>query len=406
LLFGLQGSGKTTTAAKLGRWLQKQGKQPLLVAADVYRPAAIDQLVTLGQQLGVPVHTLSGNTDVLDIVESAAARVRIEGQDAVIVDTAGRLQIDTQMMAELLMLERWLRTQDPAQPQEKLLVVDSMMGQEAVRVAEAFHTQLTMTGLVLTKMDGDARGGAALSVVEITGQPIKFIGVSEKPDGLEPFHPDRLASRILGMGDVVSLFEKAQEAIQLEDAQHMQSKFLQDNFSIDDFLQLQKQMSLFGSMDQILGMLPIPGLDKETREKMAHGGEQQMKRVSVMVQSMTARERAMPELLEQNPSRCLRIARGAGLPVEEVTAFVGQFMQMRQMMKQFAKLLSGDFNLFGLGDDDDDNDASPNPRMLGPGRPAGTYTNQQQLMHMRQKIEKSARKQKRKAPFIPPYHRP
>lgn len=331
VLFGLQGSGKTTSAAKLALHLRKkEGKNPLLVAADVYRPAAIDQLITLGKQIDIPVHTIEGGTDVQEIARTGVAKAKAEGYNPVIIDTAGRLQVDTDMMAELLLLERSLK------PQEKLLVIDAMTGQEAVTVAETFNTQLDVTGIVVTKLDGDARGGAALSVVEITEKPIKFIGTSEKLTGLEPFHPDRMADRILGMGDVISLVEKAQEAIDIEEAKKMEEKMRKQSFSIEDFLKVQKQLKMLGSLDQILGMLPIPGITKEMREMLAHGGEKQLKRIEAMASSMTPEERQQPDIIRD--SRIRRIAKGCGMPEAEVKQFLAQFDMMKQMMKGMMKM--------------------------------------------------------------------
>lgn len=331
VLFGLQGSGKTTSAAKLALHLKKKEKRnPLLVAADVYRPAAIQQLMTLGKQIGVPVHTLEGSTDVPKIACAGVERAKAEGFNTVIIDTAGRLQVDTDMMAELLLVERSL------QPTEKLLVIDSMTGQEAVNVAETFNTQLEMTGLIVTKLDGDARGGAALSVVNVTGRPIKFIGTSEKISGFEPFYPERLATRILGMGDVVTLVERAQEAIDLEEAKVMEDKMRKQTFSLEDFMKIQKTLKMLGSLDQILGMLPIPGITKEMREMIAHGGEKQLKRVEVMISSMTATERRNPEII--NESRRKRIAQGSGIPEQELEMFLKQFEQMKFMMKHLTKM--------------------------------------------------------------------
>ncbi|HEY9688186.1 MAG TPA: signal recognition particle protein [Coleofasciculaceae cyanobacterium] len=333
VLFGLQGSGKTTTAGKLAMKLRKDGKKPLLVAADVYRPAAIQQLITLGKQIDIPVFTIEGSTDVLTIARSGVEQAKAEGFNPVIVDTAGRLQIDTDMMAELLLVERSL------QPQEKLLVVDAMTGQEAVSVAETFNSQLDVTGIVMTKLDGDARGGAALSVVEVTGKPIKLIGTSEKLTGLEVFHPERMATRILGMGDVLSLVEKAQEAISLEEAQDLEKKMRKDEFSLEDFMKIQRQLKMLGSMEQILGMLPIPGLTKEMREMVSHGGEAQLKRVESMVNSMTVAERRKPELIKDG--RLKRIANGCGMKEDEIKAFLVQFEQMRMIMKQLTRMTDG-----------------------------------------------------------------
>ena len=330
MLFGLQGSGKTTSAGKLGLKLKKEGRKPLLVAADVYRPAAIQQLIQLGKQVDVPVHTIEGSNEVLKIAQSGLDKAKAEGYNTVIIDTAGRLQIDTDMMAELLLLERVM------QPQEKLLVIDSMTGQEAVNVAESFNEQLSVTGIIVTKLDGDARGGAALSVVEVTGKPIKFIGTSEKLSGLEVFHPERMATRILGMGDVLTLVEKAQEAINMEDAMAMEEKMRKQEFSLEDFMKIQKQLKMLGGMEQILGMLPIPGMTKEMREMISHGGEDQIKRVEAMVQSMTVAERQKPEII--TPSRRTRIAKGCGRPEEELGAFLVQFEQMKMIMKQFMRM--------------------------------------------------------------------
>jgi signal recognition particle subunit SRP54 len=366
MLFGLQGSGKTTTAGKLAHLLKQQDKQIHLIAADVYRPAAVEQLVQLANAQGVAVYADPGNTDVLAIVKAGIAEATLAKADIIIVDTAGRLQIDTDMMAELLLLERTFT------PHEKLLVVDAMTGQEAVKVALNFDTQIGITGLVLTKLDGDSRGGAALSVVHMTQKPIKFIGVSEKPDGLEVFHPDRLAGRMLGMGDVVSLVEKAQLAVDEASAQKMQEKFRQNRFGFDDYLKLQQQLKKLGPMENLLAMLPIPGLDKTMRQQMASGGESQQKVLAAMVGSMTPNERQNPELI--SGKRLQRIAQGCGQPLEGVEAQVTQFMGMRSAMQMMTQMMdalkSGDLSaLFGgLGGDastdasaadDDDDDDSP-----------------------------------------------
>jgi signal recognition particle subunit SRP54 len=333
VLFGLQGSGKTTTCGKLALKLRKEGRNPLMVAADVYRPAAIQQLITLGKEIDIPVHTIEGSTDVLAIARSGLERAKSEGFNTLLVDTAGRLQIDTDMMAELLLVERVL------QPQEKLLVIDAMTGQEAVAVAEAFNSQLDVTGIVISKLDGDARGGAALSVVEVTGKPIKLIGTSEKLTGLENFHPERMATRILGMGDVISLVERAQEAFDMDEAIRMEEKMRKSEFSLEDFMKIQKSFKMLGSMDQILGMLPIPGLTKDMREMISSSGEGQMKKIEVIINSMTLGERRKPELV--NEGRKKRIAKGCGLSEEEVGGFLMQFEQMRMMMKQLTKMTDG-----------------------------------------------------------------
>jgi signal recognition particle subunit SRP54 len=333
VLFGLQGSGKTTTCGKLALKLRKEGRKPLMVAADVYRPAAIQQLITLGKEIDIPVHTIEGSVDVLAIARSGLERAKSEGFDTLLVDTAGRLQIDTDMMAELLLVERVLA------PQEKLLVIDAMTGQEAVAVAEAFNSQLDVTGIVISKLDGDARGGAALSVVEVTGKPIKLIGTSEKLTGLENFHPERMATRILGMGDVISLVERAQEAFDLDEAKRMEEKMRKSEFSLEDFTKILKSFKMLGSMEQILGMLPIPGLNKDMRQMISSTGESHMKKIEVIIQSMTVAERRKPDIIKD--SRRQRIAKGCGMPEEEISQFLVQFEQMRMMMKQLTKMTDG-----------------------------------------------------------------
>jgi signal recognition particle subunit SRP54 len=334
MLFGLQGAGKTTSAAKLALNLRKQNKKPLLIAADIYRPAAINQLQTLGKQIKVPVFALEGETDVSSIVAKGLEQAKADGHDVVLIDTAGRLQVDTTLMAELLLLERQFK------PKNKLLVVDGMTGQEALTVAEAFDSQLSMTGLILTKMDGDARGGAALSVVEVTGKPIVYMGVSEKIDGLEPFHPDRMASRILGMGDVVSLVEKAQQVVDLEDAAKLEEKMRKQQFGFDDFLKIQKQLKMLGGLEGILTMLPIPGIDKGMKEMLGNTGETQFKRMETMISSMTVAERQDPTILKEG-KRIPRIAKGCGITEEDVRQYIAQFEQMRMMMKQMTGFTDG-----------------------------------------------------------------
>jgi len=333
MLFGLQGSGKTTTAAKLGLKIRKNGRNPLLVAADVYRPAAIKQLQSLGKQVNLPVFTIENSTDVRQIATSAINHARENGYNTVIVDTAGRLQIDTDLMAELVIVDRLL------EPAEKLLVIDSMMGQEAVNVAQTFNEQLGITGLVLTKLDGDARGGAALSVVHATGQPIKFAGMGEKLDALEPFHPERMAQRILGMGDILTLVEKAQENFDINQAKELEKKISSKDFSIEDFMKIQKQMKALGSIDQILGMLPIPGISKNDREQIAHAGEGQLKKIEAMVNSMTIKERQKPEILNGNRRR--RVATGSGATVQELNKFLKEFEMMKKMMKKMTDFTKG-----------------------------------------------------------------
>ena len=324
MMLGLQGAGKTTSSAKLAVKLKKEGKYPLLVACDVYRPAAIKQLQTLGTQTETDVYT-EDSKDVQSIVKNALNFAKEKGHNVVILDTAGRLQIDTDMMAELLLIDRMFK------PHEKLLVIDSMMGQEAVNVARDFDEQLGLTGLVLTKLDGDSRGGAALSIVYSTGKPIKLTGTGEKLNALESFYPERMATRILGMGDIVSLVERAQEVFDEEQARELEMKMNKAEFSFNDFLSMQKQMKTFGSIDQILGMLPIPGLKKEDKELISHKGESELKRIEVFIQSMTPAERENPKLIDT--SRKKRIAKGCGMSLHDINIFIKQFEQMRQMMK-------------------------------------------------------------------------
>ena len=330
MMLGLQGSGKTTSSAKLAVKLKKKGKNPLLVACDVYRPAAISQLQTLGQEIGCEVFTIPDSKDVQNIVQSAINYAKENGFNVLILDTAGRLQIDTEMMAELLIIDRVF------QPQEKLLVIDAMTGQEAVHVAENFDAQIGLTGLVLTKLDGDSRGGSALSVVYCTNKPIKLTGTGEKLNALEDFYPERMATRILGMGDIVSLVERAQEVFDEKEALKMQEKMSKAEFSFNDFLNMQKQMKMFGSMDQILGMLPGVNLKQADREKISHASETEFKKIEVFIQSMTPEERDNPQLM--NTSRKKRIAKGCGMDMHTINLYVKQFEQMRQMMGGMNKL--------------------------------------------------------------------
>ncbi len=330
MMLGLQGSGKTTSSAKLAVKLKKEGKNPLLVACDVYRPAAISQLQTLGQEIGCKVFTIPDSKDIQNIVQSAINYAKENGFNVLILDTAGRLQIDTEMMAELLIIDRVF------QPQEKLLVIDAMTGQEAVHVAENFDAQIGLTGLVLTKLDGDSRGGSALSVVYCTNKPIKLTGTGEKLNALEDFYPERMATRILGMGDIVSLVERAQEVFDEKEALKMQEKMSKAEFSFNDFLNMQKQMKMFGSMDQILGMLPGVNLKQADREKISHASETEFKKIEVFIQSMTPEERDNPQLM--NTSRKKRIAKGCGMDMHTINLYVKQFEQMRQMMGGMNKL--------------------------------------------------------------------
>lgn len=325
MMLGLQGSGKTTSSAKLAVKLKKEGKNPLLVACDVYRPAAILQLKTLGQEIGVEVFSKDNSQDVKAIVQEAIDYAKQNGFNVLILDTAGRLQIDTDMMAELLLIDRIFA------PQEKLLVVDSMTGQEAVHVAENFDAQIGLTGLVLTKLDGDSRGGAALSIVHCTGKPIKLTGTGEKLNALEDFHPERMATRILGMGDIVSLVERAQEVFDEKSAKELEEKMAKAEFTFNDFLKMQSQMKMMGSMDQILGMIPGMKISKDDREKISHHGEKEFRKIEVFIQSMTPEERNHPELL--NTSRKKRISQGCGIGMHDINLYIKQFEQMRMMMK-------------------------------------------------------------------------
>ena len=343
MMLGLQGSGKTTSSAKLAVKLKKEGRKPLLVACDVYRPAAIIQLKTLGEQIGVSVYSEDGQ-DVQGIITNAMDYAKENGFNTLILDTAGRLQIDTDMMAELLLIDRVFH------PAEKLLVIDAMTGQEAVNVAENFDAQLGVTGLVLTKLDGDSRGGAALSVVYCTQKPIKLTGTGEKLNALEDFYPERMATRILGMGDIVSLVERAQEVFDEKSAREMEEKMSKAEFSFNDFLKMQKQMKMFGSMDNLLGMIPGLGLSKDDRQKISHEGEKQFKRIEVFIQSMTPEEREHPELMSS--SRKKRISAGSGIPLHDVNLFINQFEQMRTMMKGMSDMKKNMGKMMGkLGSD-------------------------------------------------------
>ncbi len=328
LMAGLQGTGKTTASAKLALHLRKQNRSCLMVATDVYRPAAIDQLLTLGKQIEVPVFELGSDADPVEIARQGVERGRAEGVDTVIIDTAGRLQIDQDMMAELA------RIKQTVQPQETLLVVDAMTGQEAANLTRTFHEQIGITGAILTKLDGDSRGGAALSVRRISGQPIKFVGVGEKVEALQPFYPDRMASRILGMGDVLTLVEKAQEEIDLSDAEKMQEKILTAKFDFTDFL---KQMRLLKNMGSLGGIMKlIPGMNKLSDDQLKQG-ETQLKRSEAMINSMTPEERRNPDVLASSPSRRRRIAGGAGYKESDVGKLVSDFQKMRSLMQQMGQ---------------------------------------------------------------------
>lgn len=325
MMLGLQGSGKTTSSAKLAVKLKNEGKNPLLVACDVYRPAAINQLKTLAKQIDTECFTIDGSTDVTQIVNSAKEYAKENNYNVLILDTAGRLQIDTDMMAELMLIDRMFH------PEEKLLVIDSMVGQEAVNVAENFDAQLGLTGIVLTKLDGDSRGGAALSVAYCTGKPIKLTGTGEKLNALETFYPERIATRILGMGDIVTFVERAKEVIDEEDAKELQRKMEKAEFTFNDFLKMKKQMSMFGSLDQIMGMIPGLNIPKDQREELTHEGEKQFKKIEVFIQSMTEEERNNPQLLDSSRKR--RISKGSGIALHDINIYIKQFEQMREMMK-------------------------------------------------------------------------
>jgi signal recognition particle subunit SRP54 len=327
LMVGLHGSGKTTSSGKLARLLRKQGRQPLLVAADVYRPAAMDQIAALGKQLDIPVFVRKGETDVLKIAREALDEARAQGLNTLIFDTAGRLQIDEPLVQELVHLR------EAVKPQEVLLVLDSATGQEAVNVAQHFDEALNITGAILTKLDGDARGGAALSLRAVTGKPIKFAGVGEKLDEFEPFHPERIASRILGMGDVVSLVEKAAETVDMDDAKRMEAKLRKGQFTLEDFLDQLRQMKKLGPLENIVKMLP-GGAEMAAGADMSKQ-EREFKRMEAMICSMTRKERATPVLL--NASRRKRIARGSGTTVAELNTLLNKFNQMQQMMKKMGK---------------------------------------------------------------------
>ncbi len=323
MLVGLQGSGKTTTAGKLANWLRKQGHRPLMVACDTYRPAAVKQLEVLGQQLNIRVHSEGVEPSPPDIAERALTEAKRNGFNVLIVDTAGRLNIDEQMMEELEEVKRRVN------PHEVLLVADAMTGQEAVNVATDFNARVDLTGVVFTKVDGDARGGAALSIREVTGVPIKFLGVGEKLEGIEPFHPDRLAGRILGMGDILSLIEKAEAAIDHDEAEKMGARLEQGEFDFEDFLSAMKQMKKLGPLSKILDMMP--GMGDIRKQISPEETDQQMKRIEAMISSMTVRERRNPKVL--NGSRKRRIAAGSGTSVQEINELLKQFREMQKMVK-------------------------------------------------------------------------
>lgn len=324
LLAGLHGSGKTTTAAKLAVWCRKRGRTPLLVACDIYRPAAIDQLETLGRQIDVPVYADRDRTDPATLAADGLARARDHGCNVVIVDTAGRLHVDENLVGELV------RIRDAVRPRETLLVADAATGQEAVTIASRFHEAVALTGIVLTKLDGDARGGAALSMRAATGCPIMLVGLGEQLDALQPFHPERMASRILGMGDVVSLVERAQATVDEDEARRLHDKIRRRKLDLEDFLSQVQQLRRLGSVDEVLGMLP--GAAQLGDLEM---GERDLTRAEAIVRSMTREERLRPEIL--NASRRRRIARGSGSSVADVNQLLKQFQMMQRMLKQMGK---------------------------------------------------------------------
>ena len=327
MMCGLQGAGKTTHAAKLAAMYKKQGKRPLLVACDIYRPAAIKQLQILGEQINVPVFTMGTDVSPVKIAAEGLKHAKDNFCDMVFIDTAGRLHIDEVLMEELRAIK------EKVEPTEILLTIDSMIGQDSVNVAEHFNNLLDITGVILTKLDGDTRGGAALSVRYVTGKPIKFIGVGEKIDAIEPFHPDRMASRILGMGDVLSLIEKAEAAYDEKKAAELEKKMRDQSFTLDDYLEQFEQIKNMGSMEQLLGMMP--GVNTSAL-KDAQIDEKALARTEAIIKSMTPRERAKPDIL--NSSRKRRIAAGSGTSVEEVNRLLKQFEQVKKLMKQFSSM--------------------------------------------------------------------
>ncbi len=330
MLVGLQGSGKTTTAAKLARHLTKQHR-PLLVAADIYRPAAVKQLQVLGESLSLPVFSM-GEASPVDIARASREKARKDGRDLIILDTAGRLHIDEKMMQELEDIK------SAVNPAEILLVVDAMTGQDAVNIAKSFNDRLGITGVILTKIDGDTRGGAALSIKAVTDRPIKFVGMGEKVDAFEPFHPDRFASRILGMGDVVTLVEKAQASIDVEKAREMEKKIFSKSFGLQDFKEQLQQVKSMGPLDQIMEMIPGAGKMSKAMKNM-QVDEKALDRIEAIIDSMTPKERQKPEII--GSSRKKRIAAGSGTRVQDVNQLLKQFSQMRKMMKQFGDMGKG-----------------------------------------------------------------
>ena len=327
MMVGLQGAGKTTHSAKIASYYKHKGKSPLLVACDVYRPAAIDQLKIVGEAANIPVFSMGAKISPVEIAKAGVEYAKKNGHDMVFIDTAGRLHIDEELMAELVKIK------DATGPSEILLVVDAMLGQDAVNVAKTFNDLLDITGVVLTKMDGDTRGGAALSVKYITGKPIKFIGTGEKLDALELFHPDRMASRILGMGDILSLIEKAEQAYDEKNAKELEKKMREQTFSLDDFLDQMRQLKKMGNLEQLVAMVPGANMGALKNAQLDEG---QMAKTEAIILSMTMQERLKPEII--NGSRRKRIANGSGTSVEDVNRLLKQFEQMKKMMKQFSNM--------------------------------------------------------------------
>src|SRR3982751_350321 len=341
LLLGLQGSGKTTTAGKLGRWLAKQGRHPIRVSTDVRRPAAIEQLNVVGKQAGVRVHDPAGDLDPVRRATGAMTEARNSGFDTVIVDTAGRLHIDDDLMNELQAIQAAVESTD------RLYVADAMTGQDAIKSAGEFNRRIGISGVVLSKMDGDARGGAALSVVGVVGVPIAFVGSGERLQDLEPFHPDRVVSRVLGMGDVLSLIEKAEEAVSIEDAEKLERKLRLDEFTLEDFRDQLRTIKKMGPLEQILGMLPGMGNIKELTANRDALDDRQLGRIEAMINSMTPRERDNHQLI--NGSRRKRIARGSGTSVEEINRLLKQFVQLKKMLKGMGDMAGLGKKKDGLG---------------------------------------------------------
>ena len=381
MMVGLHGSGKTTTSAKLAKMLKKQRKSVLMAAADVYRPAAIDQLEFLGNEIGVPVYAERGNMNVAQIAANAVDQAKFNHNDVVIIDTAGRLQIDENMIQELIRLRQTVRSD------EVLLVADAALGQEAVSVAQEFHKALSLTGFILTKMDGDARGGAALSIREVTGCPVKFIGTGEKIDDIEPFYPDRMASRILGMGDVVSLVERAAAEVDEQEAKKMQEKMRRNQFDFNDFLSQLKQVSRMGGLESILKFLPG---GRQLSDAMSAMDPAQFRRIEAIILSMTPFERENPD--EIDFSRRKRIAKGSGVALEQVSGLIKQFNGMRKMLRKNGLLAK----LFGGGGADFASPGAPMMPGLAGAMGLAAQKSSAKEKEKKKKLAKLAKKQRRK----------